>query len=488
MSLRNDVPMLVKEWRSKQDTLAHNEELFNIFEGDLLQYVLKAMREQLSPDSYNQAKHRVAPINVLKRLVEKLSKIYAKPPVRELEAAVEKDENIFKFYVDSMDFNTAATLANEFFNLFKNSFVEPYLDEGKPKARVIPSHQFFVVSNNRVNPLKPTHLVKIMGTYKDTDGSKRVIFYAYTDTEFLIFNDDEKVLEEEMLKVFFDTPDQYGINPYGKIPGVYINRSRHELCPKIDSDTLCMTKLIPILLTDLNYAVMFQSFSIIYGIDIDEENLKMNPNAFWRFKSDPTKEGSKPEVGVIKPEVDSEKVLGLIQAQLAFWLNSRNIKPGTIGAINAQDSTSGISKMIDEMDTSEDRQKQVTFFSEFETAWWDLIFNYIHPVWATYQDFENKLSFSKSIKVTTTFAEQRPLVDRSVQIDDEIKMINAKLQDRRGALKDLYPDMSDDLIDEKINAIDQALLAETPSTDGVILDDETQVDPVKPEGEKPTVN
>lgn len=460
MSLQNDIKMLLGVWKNQEKRLQHNNTLFNIYEGDLLTYLLEDLQKSLSPQSYEQIKNRVAPINLLKRMIDKLSQLYSKSPQRLVQTldgkeAGSKDQKLVEAYQKSMGIDTVGSLTNEFFNLFKGTLLEPYLDEGQPKARVVPSDRFFVHSTNMVNPLKPTHLVKIMGTYQAAgkDGGERTVFYAYTKDEFLIFNDREGI-ETQMMADAYKNGGEYGRNPYGAIPGVYINRSRFELTPKIDTDTLTMTKIIPILLSDVNFAAMFQAFSIVYGIDLDEQNLKMSPNAFWRFKSDPGNPESKPEVGVIKPEADIDKVLSLIHAQLSMWLNSRNIRPGAIGSINTENFQNGISKAIDEMDTCEDRKKQVPYFETAERDFWNLIVNHMHPVWMGQSDFTQRIAFSKGVTVETKFAEQRPMLDTSKQIDDELKLINGRLQSRKGALKALYPDWTEKQIEEKLAEVD----------------------------------
>jgi hypothetical protein len=472
---KDELLILVKQYKSLADTLEHNEALFTIYEGDLLSYVLKDLQAQFSAKSFEAVKYRVAPINVLKRLVDKLSKIYAKPPQRKITGGSQKDQDLVDFYRTEMDMDNSMTLANEFFNLFKTCAIEPFLDRGNPKLRLIPSDRFFVYSNDPVNPMRPTHFVKIMGKIKRADGRESPLFYGYTDQEFLAFDDKGEIVTEIMMRP--DISVLEGKNPYGKIPVVYVNRSKHDLTPKIDTDTLAMTKLIPILLSDLNYAVMFQAFSIIYGIDLDEENLSMSPNAFWRLKSDPNAaSGNKPSIGVIKPEVNIHEVLSLIKAEMGFWLQSKNIKPGAMGNLSVEHMASGISKAIDEMDTSEDRQKQTMFFKDAEADLFDLLINNMHPVWMRDPSFKNRLGFSSGVKITTHFAEQRPIVDTSKQIDDQIKKLMAGLQDKRGALSELYPDWDDEQLDEKLEAIELDRTTEIVEAPGEEVDpDDVQV-------------
>lgn len=460
MSLRDDAKMLADKYKHHTDYLGINNQLFNIYEGDLLTYILEDLKADLSPQSFAQMKTRISPINVLKRLVDKLSKIYAKAPKRNIEDGADKDAELVTFYSDEMSVNTYMSMANEFFNLFKTVAIEPFLDQGKPRLRIIPADRFFVHSTDIVNPMRPTHFVKIMGKMHSTQtGKTSTVLYLYTDTEFLIVDDEGNVLQDAMERA--GIPD--GVNPYGVIPIVYVNRSRHDLIPKQDTDTLTMTKLLPILISDLNFAVKFQAFSIMYGIDVDEEGLKMSPNAFWRLKSDPSNPNGKPQLGTIKPEVNIDQVLGFISAQLAFWLNSRNIRPGTMsargGTVNTENFSSGISKAIDEMDTSEDRQKQVPYFIEAEAALWDLIINRLHPIWMRDNRFEMPVAFSKSVDVRTEFAEQRPMIDPTAVITNGVLKLTNALATRKMVLQEIYPDSTPEQIDEMLVQIDTERVA-----------------------------
>lgn len=439
--------------------LSHQAILFDIYEGNLLTYVLQDLQKQLSQDTFEQAKSRVAPINILKRVVEKLARLYSSPPSREIFP--ETAQPLLEFYEKSFDINTAGMIANEFFNLFKSCALEPFLDSKlNPRLRVIPSDRFFAFSTNTADPMEMTHFVKVLGK-QTINGREKTILYVYTDNEFMIMNSDGEVEREQMNIMGLD-----GTNPYGKIPFAYQVKSRTTLNPPLDTDTLCMTKLFPILLTDLNYAVMFQSFSIMYGIDLDEENLKMAPNAFWRFKSDPTTQ-NKPEVGMIKPQVDSDKVIQLIQAELAMWLQSKNIRPGAVGDVSTENFASGISKMVDEMDTVDERQKQIPFFKQLEQDLWDLILNHMHPVWSRSQGFPVGQQFPPGAQVFVEFKDQLPLQNRDAMLNTLIKELNQGLTTPKIAVQKLNPELNEQDVDQILLEVQAQNTIETPEVNDV---------------------
>jgi hypothetical protein len=450
----SDIKQIVEFVKQNAEYLKHNKILFDIYEGDLAKYVLEDLQEQLSPRAYSIAKQRIAPINILRRIVDKLSKIYVKPPRRTAMingVKSEKDQALLDWYCLEMQCDVYLNLANELFNLSKTVSIEPFIDKGMPRIRAIPSDRFLYYSDDMNDPTNPTAWIKIMGSVYDHKEKKdKAIFFVYTDEQFIPIREDGVILTDLLLKL--ENPE--GVNPYGKIPSVYVNRSFHNLVPPIDSDVLRMTKLIPVLLADLNYAVQFQSFSLIYGIDVDAENMVMAPNSFWNLKSDKTSD-TKPEIGTIKPEVDITQVMEFIKAQLILWLNSKNIRPGSVGDLSAESMSSGISKIVDEMDTFEDRQKQVQFFQKAEEDMWELISKNLHPYWRKSGLIDTTLDFSPNVEIQIEFAEQLPLADRSKLIDDAIKELDKQLTTKKKAIQMINPDMSMSEVEEFLGEIEE---------------------------------
>jgi hypothetical protein len=458
----SDVKKIIQFVKDNAEYLKHNKILFDIYEGDLYKYVEQALRNQLSPKAFEVAKTRIAPINVLRRIVDKLSKIYVKPPRR--TALVngqpsEKDQALLDWYCQQMQCDVYFNIANELFNLSKTVSIEPFVDDGMPRIRAIPSDRFIYYSDDMNDPTKPTAWIKIMGTaWDDKSKSNKAIFYIYTNDEFIPVREDGVVMYDMLASL--DNNEMK--NPFGKIPSVYVNRSFHSIVPPIDSDVLSMTVLIPVLLADLNYAVQFQSFSLIYGINVDTENMVMAPNTFWNLKSDLTS-GSEPKIGTIKPDVDITQVMEFIKAQLILWLNSKNIRPGSVGDLSAENISSGISKIVDEMDTFEDRQKQVQYFQKAEQQMWTLIAKNMHPYWRSQNMIDTNLDFSPNVEIKVEFAEQLPLTDRSKLIDDAIKELDKQLTTKGRAIKMINPDMSSTEVDQLMSEIDSENTIEIPA-------------------------
>ena len=476
MSLQEQIPDLVKQVRQYTNYVAHNFELYDMFQGNLLPYVEEDLSRQLSPQSYEQARFRIPPINILRRIIEKLSRVYARPPLRIVEGTT-SDQELAEYYFESFKINQTMSLCNSYYNLFKNCLLEPYLYKpeyevsGVPKLRVLSSDKFIALSDDKQNPAALTTVVIYQGKYKPTPtGTERRYFKAVNREQFIYFDEDRR----DVTAMFAPLDNPEGINPYGVMPYVYLNKSEDTIMPTQDTDTKRMSILIPTLLADTNFASMFQAFSILYGIDVSDQGLKMAPNAFWTFKTEPGSDTT-PSIGQLSPQMDVNGSLNLIASQLAFWLNSRGIRPGAIGEITASNFSSGISKMIDEMDTVDDRQMQVPHFKTAEEDLFDLVLHKMHPVWVDAGLIDNRTKFGPASYVEVTFPEQTAIYSRDELVSSADAEIKAGLTTRRRAIKRINPEMTDADIDELIAEIDGDGKVEFEATTKLIEQNQVEV-------------
>jgi hypothetical protein len=430
---------------SKRDYLAHQFQLLDIFEGNLSRYVDKELENQLSMQAYLQAKHRSSPINILPKVIDKLTNIYQTTVVRRVQDGTESQHEMLDWFQTEMSTNSVMNNSNELFNLCRSSLVYPYTYKGMPRIRAILNDRFVVCSSDPMNPEIPTDVILIAG---QTDGV--TVYWYWNATEFYITDSEGK----RRLDLMSQLGNVDGINPIGRLPFVYVNESKHRLTPPPDMDTLKIVKLLPVMLSDLNLAALFQSFSIVYGIDLDDTDLKFSPNAFWRLKSDATSD-KKPEIGTIKPTVDFDQVLRLVESQLSIWLETKGIKASTVGTLTTDNAASGISKLIDNMDTFEARQKQVTVYTSAEKDLWNLVLNYMAPYWASTGMLSGpKFPYGLPVDVTTNFSVQLPTQQRGAVVRDLKDEYSAGFISRVRAVKKLNPEMTEVEVEALIAEID----------------------------------
>jgi len=437
---------------SKEKFLEFNETIFNILEGELLNYVNVALKKQLlSDNAYESAREGISPINIIKKFRDKLTKLYAANVVRKalVNGKLSKaDQDIVDWYVDNLNLNKHFNNFNGFLNTTKTGFIEPYLTkENDPKLRTIPSHQFLVYSDDPVEPNRPTIFIKIMGkrTFEKNGKKKDLdVYFLYSADEFLAINSDGDILKEF-------TQQNKGVNVYGTLPGVYGNTSDYLLMPKPDTDLLQIGTLIPLMFTFGNDALKYMSYSILYGIDIDAENLERNPNVFWVFKSDPEK---KPKIGQIKPEVDVSKIIENIMVQLDAWLETKGIKPSNAGNLRADNNLSGASLLIKEMDTTQALKDQIPLMAEAENNFWKMMAK-VHNYWVSSGIVRGLGIMNENISVKVEYELPRAIESEDELLERSIKAKNNNLVTTRGAIAIWKPKLTDKELDQRIKELEE---------------------------------
>lgn len=438
---------------SKKSTIDYNNIIFDILEGDFLKHLTESLSKELSANNLADAITRAAPINVLRKIVGKLSRLYnTGDPIRVTDNP--SDQALIDEYVKNEDLNTHWGNANSNFNSYKNTVLELYHDPNKSRLRTrsVPSVQFLPYSNDLIDPLNPTTLIKFMG--KDDAGNR--MFWVYSDDEFYSLSDKggrQAIGETE------------GLNPYGILPFTYINQSSYTLVPTIDTDTVQMALLIGKLLVDINFGSKYQSHPIVYGIDMDTEGLERSPNILWNLKSDDDK---KPEINVLKTDADIESQLNSLMQQTALWLQTKDIRPGTVGSTSAEKASSGISLMIQEMDTAENVSKQQKYFEEAENDYWKRLAR-IHNYLADAGKLSTRSKFVNPADLTVTieYAAAGTVEDPTVKEARILAQLTAGTLSKKEAMRRLNPKMEEKQIEELLSeakadgAIDFGIQKET---------------------------
>ena len=469
------VPDILKNINSKhQNQTVFEKNLLEVWEGGLQKHVEKAISNEFDGGAAHQSKQRVSPINILPKVISKMSQVYTNGVSRSVSKddtgnRNEQDTDLMAFYEKSMGMDTKLSTANKMANLFQYCAIEPYLDsKGQPTLRVIPPTMFSIFSDDPADPLTPTVFIKFMGKETDFTGPRTTtagakvkdaqtevtdpnIYFLYSDQEFIVIDETGSVRNDIMAAV--GNPE--GENPAGRIPFTYINTAEFQLQPYPKQDMYTMPVLIPRLLTDLNFAAKFQSYAILYSIDLDVKDIESGPASMWALQSsDQEKSGS---IGTIKPEVDVDKVLTLINSQLTLWLETLGIKSSGMGSVTASSAASGIAKAIDEADSTALTSEQKKVFRSVEQDLWALI-QTLHRLWTAQGRFDgSNMSglFSEDFEPTVVFEELQVLVDPMARLTElKVKLDNGWTS-RRRALAEANMDLNPAEIEELMTEIDE---------------------------------
>lgn len=444
MIKNSDLESIINHAESNQliNSPTHNS-LLDIYEGNLKSHVESSMQLEFNPNAFQVAKERIAPINILKRTTDKLAKVYSQGVDR--GTAIASDESLVHNYEDILDLNNVMSKSDSMLNLLRSVAFEPYIKDGIPILRRLNPNQFTVWSNDEHDSTNPTVFVKYFGTITKTEFKEDSQFDRSVNV-YILYDADEFIKIDSDLNIISRQD-----HDFGRIPFTYMNLSISNLVPSPDEDSLCMSILIPKLLSDLNYASKYLSHGIRYGIDIDVKDLEGNPDAFWVISSQ-DKEGSKPEIGVLSPSVDIDKVLNLTKEELIMYLEARSLKVGSSGKFD--NNASGFAKLIDSADVTDVRKENMLLFKSTEKDLWNLI-SIMHNVWVENEEIEvdnMSVQFSSIFKISIKYGDLTPIVDPKEKRED----LAFRLQNRfitydravREANPDLTPEEQDQLIEE----------------------------------------
>lgn len=467
--LKQLIPDILLHYQQYWTQLQFELELYNMHEGQIRTKVIESLtKEMLSKAALRRAIERIPSINIPRKISDKLSKVYSKPPIR----FSTKDIELIEDFSRMLHLNAEMSQCNRMANLNHRSALEIYVQEGRQRVRVLNAHQFLVFSDNPKSPNEMTVFIKLLGrevktrqVITDSEGNRDNnedqitmvdIFALYSDKEFLIIDSDGAVRSDKMREIGATSTR----NPFGVIPFVYINTSHSELVPFPNQTAFDMGILIPKLLTDLNYSAQFLSHSVIWTKNADLEGAEINPDAIVNL-GDTDSNGNEPEIGTIDPTTDIDGVLKLIEFQLSAYLATVGIKAGTIGQVEASSASSGISKIIDESDTTEARQAQTELFRMVEPDFWNK-FAKMQAVWSAAGKVDKKETFSPDFLETFAikFAEIKPLESEKDKVEKIKALRDIKLITKKQALKEIFPDLPEAQLDERIEELEEELKKE----------------------------
>lgn len=459
------VPELLAHFEKYRDQLQFDLRLYKLHEGQVRQEVEQSLaQEMVSNAAYKRAIQRIPSLNITKKVVDKSSQVYKEPVQR---FCSETDLELLQKFEKSSGVDYTMLNANRVLNMHKRAAIELYIDNGMQKSRVLAGHQFLVWSDDKINPLNPTVFMKLLGKdhivrtqVADRDGTRITneedivevdLIALYSDNEFLIVDSSGHVRSDKMAEMGITS----SVNPYGIIPFVYINLSPFDLIPYPNKTALDIAILIPKLLTDLNYSAQFLSHSVIWATNTDLSGAEINPDAIVNL-GDTDAQGNAPQIGTIDPKTDIDGVLKLIEFQLSSYMSTLGLKTGSIGELTASNASSGVSKILDEADATEVRKAQIELFKKAECQYWEK-FSKMQEIWSQMEGVEEKQLFSDSFvkEFSLRFADIRPLESDSEKYNRIKVARDIKLITKKQALKELYPTLSEDQINQRIEELEE---------------------------------
>lgn len=431
---------------------------FKMLEGNSQEIIKEAIFSEFKDkQAIMEMSSRIVPLNITEKIIKKLSHVYLEDPVR-MPKMLDDVDSALIYGVESCGLNLAAKEGNRYFKLFKRNLEEIYLENGKPKVRNLPKHTYEVFNFDKSIPTKVDVVAKLLHMPQDRKEQRIVL---WSDESHFIVDGSGKILADKMLAM----GNEKGINPFGKIPFNYTNQASYSVNPLPDDDLLRMSTIIPILLTDLLFATKYQCWGVIYTVGMGNEKIPFQPNTV--IQTDFTADGKAPEINVVKPDIDSEKVISIVESLLSYLLSSKNLSANTIIGKHV-DTASGVSKILDSAELMEDKKDQQEVFRQSEKRRFEILAKYLMPYWKKTGQLEGdfaKLEFSKDFELSIHFKEPKVLMSDKEKIELSSLKIDKGFSTFERELKEIYPHFSEDQIQELVDEIQSQVSNQSGNSD-----------------------
>jgi len=463
----NDIRNLLSEIElpENQNRKKYAYDSFQIYEGNLRFYVEKKMK-LLYPMTYGM--FQISDYSALKKVVDKKSKSYKENPKRVLDTPEESD--LYQSLVKEYGLNKAMKKFDQYFNQHKYTLMAVFFEREKSENGIVEDNWKFI-------PLAPYEfdvvldemgeLETVILSYPDaqvisgpsTDGINTIIagnvqdkqrdiktYAIWTDSQHLVY---QSSMNQEGKRNFQQVPvkgNENGINPYGKIPFVYV--------PEDYSEDYPINSPLPVQTVELNaeMSTYYTSGSLQIGTLVlkypSSQAIETVTNGLFTGMKLPQSENPDAKETTAEYIAPSPNMSGHKEAILTHMqaiLDEQGINSNQIISPNEK-FTSGFDRLLSSADVQDiisDNQQNVYFAVECE------IYGIIQAI---HKNFLKKDLF-KSEEISIVYSKPKVL------ISDTEKLSNIEKMDQLGLLTPwekfmlVDPNLSEDQAKEKWNEI-----------------------------------
>ena len=294
-----------------------------------------------------------ANVNVTKRIIDRVSLVYMKPPKR----IYSKEDTPLMFHHKDSKLQRAERMCN----LLDAVLIKPcmrYNDKNEMQIEYDIIFDYELIFGE--DPLKPEAIVyPIAG--KDTVLDDTPQLWVYWDKEHTYtFDNNGKIYTDEM------NPDM--INPYGVLPFVECWRDGKPESSYLDtdasSDLIQTNTLINVAETNKNANIMFQSFGYIYvnGSMIEKDDLEVGPDKISFLGADGT-------MSLVTPPNTVESITGAVSTAYKMLAQNYHIDISFVEGTTAQ---SGVAIKLRNQELTDSRISDVIKWREVERQLFEL--------------------------------------------------------------------------------------------------------------------
>lgn len=360
--LADNLDAIIQDITMNSEYLRKQNLLFRAFSGNLDPLFEERLSQMHSCSMVNHMRNFKDLPNYYQKAVNKLSGIYS----FDVERSWKDNQDIYDYYIENMNPDLVLHRGNSLSNAMQSTLLEIYFKKGELQLRSIPNDRFWVWTNDSLDPTSPKVYIKIVSDVNSPDKrtwNQGVNYYLYTEDEFLSVNNfiskGSKKMKTEI--------QREGDNPLGFVPFVYVNYDAYNIIPEYETAAECLAINPGFNLTSANVATHFQAYPIriLKNVDKDRSQISINPDDVFILNSE---EGSDkdPSLDELASSLDINKVLDLIKFQVDNYFYTKDCPREDKASGNSSD----MALVISNIDTLENRKKQIEVYKVAEQELW----------------------------------------------------------------------------------------------------------------------
>lgn len=515
MLISQDVKQIIQEidGPEEKDRRALAKKRHDIYRDGGKAFLVEQIQREFSREALKEM--RLAPVNILKKIINKRAQIYKKKPVRSAE--LESDKNLIDYYSEALGIDVLMQKANRAYCLqantvlyprpvfepkkgyycIKSDVIQPYLYSVVPDSLDKSKINAFVfnafVEEGRVTPQADVPSATGVQSYSKergykSEGDKVASNEINTDErrQFIFWSDEQHFTTDNEGNVILSPdldPQEQVVNPIGEMSVVNITKDRdNEPWAIQGEDMIDITIAIQLGWSDLLTIAKHQGFSLL-TISSEEEPKKLTMGinkAIW-LRTSP--DGNAASMQYVQAQSPLDQYKNLLMELLGLLLTTNDMDPGSIGGKDAQRSfTSGFHQLIAMSDNIDAVEADKPVFMKAELHHWDLIakwHNALYDANALSDEARALGKFSEDFKVMITFSDVKPLSSEDEILTRIEKEMSLGLITRFDAMKRRWPDLTDDQIKAKIEEIESEKMESFVKAKENIKPDENTEEPKK---------
>lgn len=381
-----------------------HQKRFDVYRDRQDRYILERLEREFDTDTVDDMR-KIFSINLSKRIVDEMSSIYNKPPMRQWSATEgEPDEaqmEQLEMLYEKSKVNQAMRKANKLYNNHDQCALMCVPDmKGGIKVKALPPMHYDVIPDYRNPEMAYAYILNVWDydlhkTARDnTREPTQLNRYQSNDRQnqkIADVNDRDALLERYIVW----TPEWHFVmdgkgnyvanedgqdfipNPIGMLPFVDIaNDKDFEFFVRYGSNITAFALDFGMVLSDLSNTIRLQNYSqaIISSIKKPTKQ-RVGPQEIMWLKKDPNlPPGSQAEFQFASPSPDLAGSLEFLESLLRLFLSSRGIDPTTIsGRSEGRTFGSGVERLLAMLDKFEATRADFDLFKNVEMELYKII-------------------------------------------------------------------------------------------------------------------